>query len=568
MTVAGRRASLYCLISSIAGLALSACGGGSDPKSSADPPDPPSSSSSSGSTSSSSSSSSSSSGATTGTDVLTYHNDSMRTGQNLAETILTPANVTSAKFGRLRVLPADDVVDATPVIATDVTVSGSKHTVVYVATENDSVYAYDAETGTALLHVSLLASGETPSDTRSCTQVQPAIGITSTPVIVRSLGANGTIFVEAMSKDSGGAYHQRLHALDLSTLAARVPAVEIAATAAGNSSNGSGGTVTFGSGDYKERGALLAANGQIYTSWASHCDDAPYNGWIIAYNESTLAQTAVLNYTPNGTQGAIWNVGGLAADSTGVVYAMTGNGTFDTTLTGAGFPNQADYGNTVMKLAATATSLTVADYWAASNTVSESNGDVDLGSGSPLLLPDQTDAAGTVRHLFIGAGKDGNVLLLDRDSLGKFNASANTAYQRVTSLLPGGLRSAFAYFNGSVYAADLNGTLKAFTLSDALLPASPTSQSTATFSYPGSSPSISANGTSNAILWTVTSGTGAAAILHAYNPANLQQEYYNSTQAANGRDGFGNGQKFITPVIANGKVFVGTPSGVAVFGLL
>jgi hypothetical protein len=567
MTAAGRRASFYCnCITGIAVLALSACGGGSDPTSSADPPS--SSSGSSTSSSSTSSSSSSSSGAATGTDVTTYHYDSMRTGGNLTETVLTPANVTSATFGLLRVMTTDAVVDAAPVIATGVTIGGSTYNVVYVGTENDSVYAFNADTGALLLHVSLLASGETPSDTRSCGQVEPAIGITATPVIDRSKGANGTVFVEAMSKDSSGGYHQRLHALDLTTLGERVAAVDIAATAAGSSSNGSGGVVTFSPGDYKERGALLAANGQIYTVWASHCDHAPYNGWIIAYNETTLAQSAVLNYTPNGTQGGIWNVGGLAADSTGVLYAMAGNGTFDTTMTGAGFPNQADYGNAVMKLTASATSLSVTDYWTASNTVSESAGDTDLGSGSPLVLPDQVDASGTARHLFIGAGKDGNVLLLDRDSLGKFNASTSTAYQRVTSLLPGGLYSAFTYFNGSVYTADINGTLKAFTLSAALLPASPSSQSTATFPYPGSSPSISANGTSNAILWALKSSTSAAAILHAFNPANLQQEYYNSTQAANNRDGFGNGEKYITPVVANGKVFVGTPTGVAVFGLL
>jgi len=213
------------------------------------------------------------------------------------------------------------------------------------------------------------------------------------------------------------------------------------------------------------------------------------------------------------------------------------------------------------------TSLSIADYWAASNTVSESDSDIDLGSGSPLLLPDQSDANGVVRHLFIGAGKDGNVLLLDRDSLGKFNAGASTAYQRVNNVLAGGLYSAFAYFNGSVYAADVGGSLKAFTLSAAQLPASPSSQTMATFDFPGSSPSISANGTSNAILWTLTSSTSAPAILHAYNPANLQQEYYNSTQAANGRDAFGNGGKFVTPVVANGKVFAVSLSGVAVFGV-
>jgi hypothetical protein len=437
-----------------------------------------------------------------------------------------------------------------------------------VATEHDSIYAYDADSGTALLHVSLLAAGETPSDTHSCSQVQPEIGITSTPVIDRSVGPNGTLFVIAMSEDSNGTYYQRLHALDLTTLADRMPATVVQATYPGSGPNSASGLLTFDPGQYKERGALLAVNGQIYTVWASHCDYMPYNGWVMAYDEATLAQTAVLNYTPNGTQGAIWNVAGLVADANGTLYGMAGNGTFDTTLTSAGFPAQSDYGNTVMKIASTATSLSVTDYYAAGNTVAESVADVDLGSGSPLVLPDQTDASGATRHLIVGAGKDGNVLLLDRDSLGKFGASTETAYQRLSGALPGGLFSAFAYFNGSIYVADVGGSLKAFALSGAQLPASPSSQSQDTFGYPGSSPSVSANASTNAILWALTSGTGGAAVLHAYNPANLAQEYYDSTQAASARDAFGNGEKYITPVVANGKVFVGTPNGVAVFGLL
>ncbi len=517
-------------------------------------------------------SSSGSSGAATGvgatTDVLTYHNDTLRTGQNLTESILTPANVNSSTFGLLRTLPADDPVDATPLVASQVSIGGAVHNVVYFATEHDSVYAYDADSGALLAHVSLLAAGETPSGTRSCTQVEPEIGVTATPVIDRSVGPNGTLFVVAMSEDNSGNYYQRLHALDLTTLADRLPAVAIQATAAGSGANASAGVQTFGPKFYKERGALLAANAQIYTVWASHCDNPQYNGWVIAYNEATLAQTAVLNYTPNGTQGAIWNVAGLAADSAGALYGLSGNGSFDVALTSAGFPSQADYGNAVLKLSASGSTLTVSDYFAASNTVSESTQDLDLGSGSPLLLPDQTDASGATRHLLIGAGKDGNVLLLDRDNLGKFNASANQAYQILSSALPGGLRSAFAYFNGTVYVADVGGTLKAFTLNQAQLPATPTQQTSVSYPYPGASPAISANGGSSAILWAVASGTGAAAELHAYNPANLQQEYYNSTQAPNARDAFGDGEKFITPVIANGKVFVGTPGGVAEFGLL
>jgi hypothetical protein len=527
------------------------------------------STSSSTSSSGSASTSSSSGTANAAADVLTYHNDNMRTGQYLVETTLTPANVTSATFGLLQVLSADNPVDAAPLIATKVLIGGVSHNVIYIATENDSVYAYDADTGgTALAHVSLLGTGETPSDTHSCGQVMPQIGITATPVIDRNVGANGTLYVVAMSKDSSGNYYQRLHALDLTTLADRLPATVIQATAAGSGANAVSGVITFHPGDYKERGALLAANGQIYTVWGSHCDDSPYNGWIIAYDETTLAQTAALNYTPHGSQGAIWNVAGLAADSAGAIYGLAGNGTFDTTMSASGFPTLADYGNAALKLTATASTLTITDYFATPNTVSESTGDDDLGSGSPLLLPDQLDATGTTRHLLIGAGKDGNVLLLNRDNLGKFNASTTTAYQQVASLLPGGLFSAFAYFNNTVYVAPVGGSLKAFQLTNALLPASPTSQTTATFAYPGSSPAISANGTTNAILWTLLSNGSAAAVLHAYNPANLGVEYYNSTQAAGGRDAFGNGEKFITPVIANGKVYVGTPNGVAVFGLL
>jgi hypothetical protein len=500
--------------------------------------------------------------------VLTYHYDNQRTGQNLTESVLTPANVKSASFGLIRTLATDSVVDATPLVATNVTIGAAAHNVVYVATENDSVYAYDADSGALLLHVSVLPTGETPSDERSCNQVEPAIGITSTPVIDRSQGPHGTLYVVAMSKDSSGSYYQRLHALDLTTLADRVPAVAITATAAGSGSGSQSGTLTFDPAQYKERGALLAVNGQIYTAWASHCDDPTYGGWIISFNEATLARTAALSYTPNGSQGAIWNAGGLAADTSGSIYGMAGNGTFDTNLTSAGFPTGGDYGNAVMRLTASGSTLSVADYYTQANTVSESNQDVDLGSGSPALLPDQTDATGKTRQLFVGAGKDGNLLLLDRTNLGKFNGSTDTAYQRLASALPNGLYSAIAYFNGAIYVAPVGGSLKAFTLTDALLSASPTSQSSATFGYPGTSPSISANASSNGIVWAINSSPGNPAVLHAYDPADLSVEYYNSTQAAGNRDAFGNGQKYITPVVANGKVFVGTPAGVAVFGLL
>ena len=213
----------------------------------------------------------------------------------------------------------------------------------------------------------------------------------------------------------------------------------------------------------------------------------------------------------------------------------------------------------------------MADYFTSWNTTQQSIADTDLGSGSPLLLPDQVDSTGTTRHLMVAAGKDTNLYLLDRDNMGKYNGNVNSTdaiYQGLPATLPGQMRSAPVYFNGSIYLADSGGTLKQFTLTAAKLGATPATVSSVNYGYPGTSPAISANGSTNGIVWAVQSSTGIAGVLHAYNPTNLAIEYYNSTQAAGNRDAFGNGNKFITPVIANGKVFVGTPSGVAVFGLL
>ena len=548
-------------------LILTACGG-----SNASPGGDPAVGSSSGSASSSSSGSSTSSsgGASATTDVLTYHHDTMRTGQNLTETILTPSNVSSASFGLLHLLATDGPVDAAALVVSKLAIGGVVHNVVYIATENDSIYAYDADTGVLLKQVSLLGSGETPSDSRSCTQVTPTIGITATPVIDRSAGPNGTMYVVAMSRNSGGIYFQRLHALDLTTLADRLTPVVIQASYPGTA-YGAGAQVAFVADQYKERGALLLSQGQVFTVWASHCDAGAYNGWVIAYDEATLAQSAVLNLTPNGAQGGIWDVAGLALDSTGALYTLLGNGIFDTTLTGSGLPVNQDYGNAAVKLSLSGATLAVTDYFTSWDTTAQSQSDVDLGSGSPLLIPDQVDSAGTTRHLMLAAGKDTALYLLDRDNMGKYNgnvASSDAIYQALPGALTHGVYSAPAYFHNSIYLAEVGGTLKQYALSLARLPATPTSQSAASFGFPGTSPSISANGSSSAIVWAVESNAGGAAVLHAYNPANLAVQYYDSTQAAGSRDAFGNGNKFITPVVANGKVFVGTASGVAVFGLL
>ncbi|HXY95363.1 MAG TPA: hypothetical protein VEH00_00195 [Steroidobacteraceae bacterium] len=499
---------------------------------------------------------------------MTYKNDVARTGQNLTESVLTLANVNSSSFGKLRFLSTDGLVDAQPLYLSGLTVSGSAHNVVFVETENDSAYAFDSDSGTLLWQKSLLPAGEMPSDDRGCSQVTPTIGVTSTPVIDPSAGAHGVIYLVAMSIDASQNYHQRLHALDVTTGAEQFSGpMEIAATypAAG------GGLNTFDAGQYEERAALLLLNGVIYTTWTSHCDAAPYTGWVIAYNSSTLAQTAVLNLAANSAGGgpSIWMAGGgPAADSSGNIYVLTANGVFDTTLNANGFPSQGDYGNSFVKIATTGGTLSVADYFAMYNEVDESNGDVDLGSGGILLLPDLTDSGGTTRHLAVGAGKDGNLYVVSRDSLGKFNASNNDQiWQELSGALGAGIWSTPAWFNGTVYYGPQGGALLAFKVTNALLGATPASQSANSFGYPGTSPAISANGTTNAIVWSYENA-GSGAVLHAFDASNLANELYNSTQAAGGRDSFGSGNKFITPTIADGKVFAATTNGVAVFGLL
>lgn len=505
-------------------------------------------------------------------NVLTYHNDVHRTGQNLAETTLTTSNVTSATFGKLFLVTLDGVVDAQPLYVAGVSIPNQgTHNVLIVATENDSLYALDADTGAQLWKVSLLATGETPSDDRGCSQVTPTIGITSTPVIALKAGTTeGAIYAVAMSKDASGNYHQRLHRRSLAAGAALTAAVEVTAQYPGNGEDSSGGYVMFDPAQYKERSGLLQLNGVIYLAWASHCDIQPYTGWVMGYNGTTLAQTSVINVTPNGPggEGAIWGAGaGLAADSNGYIYFLDANGTFDTTLNSQGFPTNGDFGNAFIKLSTAGNQLTVADYFTMYNTVAESDADEDLGSGGALILPDMTDANGTVQHLAIGAGKDSNIYLVNTNNMGKFSPTGDSAiYQELDGALPGGIWSMPAYYQGRVYFGAVGGPIRAFQFSKALLSPTPTSTTGTTFPYPGATPSISANGTKNGILWAVENNSPA--VMHAYLASNLSQELYNTSQAAGGRDQFGNGNKFMAPTIANGKVYVGTPSGVAAFGLL
>jgi hypothetical protein len=487
-------------------------------------------------------------------DHWTYHYDVGRTGLNPSETALTPAKVMSS-FGLLHTLQVDSTVDAQPLYLSQLTVGGGPHNVVYVATEADSVYAFDADTGATLWKSSLLLAGETPSDPVACDQILPTIGVTSTPVIDRGAGK---IFLVAMSKDGSGAYHQRLHALDITTGKEVTGSPrEISATYFGTS---------FAPGYYAERAALLLSGGTIYTSWTSHCDNLPYGGWIIAYSESTLSQVAALNVAvgSNDKGPAIWMAGnGPAADAAGNVYLITANGVFDTVLNGNGFPSNGDFGNSILKLSLSGSSLQVADYFTPYNTAALSDADEDLGSGGELVLPDLTDAGGKVRHLVAGAGKTGIVYLADRDSMGKFSPTQNNVYQQVS--LSNDVFSSPAYFNKTLYYCPIGGPVVAYPISQAQLASAPSSISNPAFAFNiGCTPAISANGATNGIVWAQDTNTPAA--LHAYDATNLATTLYTST------DNFGPGNKFAAPVVIDGKVLVagGLQSGVAVvavFGL-
>lgn len=496
--------------------------------------------------------------------VLTYHNDVARTGQNLEEKILTLANVNTKTFGKIGFLTTDGLVDAEPLYVSNLSISGRSYNVVFVADEHDFVYAFDADNLQRLWRVSVLGAGETPSDDRRCGQVTPEIGITSTPVISLR-GQGGVIYLAAMSKDKNGNYFHRLHALDI-TSGAELPGSPTTIEASFPNLHG---VTTFDPKQYKERASLLLLDGIVYTSWASHCDEGEFTGWIIGYNAETLKQANVLNVTANGNDGAIWMSGaGPAADQQGNIYLLDGNGTFDEKLDSCGMPVNGDFGNAFLKLSIQAGKLSVADYFNMHDTQAESGRDEDLGSGGALVLPDLQDASGHTWQLALGAGKDRRIYVVDRNDMGKFSHKKNIRiYQEIDHVLTGPVFSMPAYFNNTVYFAAVNDTMKAFSISSAKLLPTPASKTSAHFAYPGATPSVSADGSANGIVWAVEARGSEAGILHAYDASNLANELYSSSGRTHSRDSFSD-NKFITPMIANGRVFVGTLTGVAVFGLL
>jgi fibronectin type 3 domain-containing protein len=538
-------------------------------------------------------------------DVLGYRNDSFSTGQQLNETVLTPANVNVAHFGKLFSTPVDGYVYAQPLYKTGVNISvgpaPGTHNVAYVATEHDSVYAIDADDGQVLWKDSLInpAAGATPVPTVDVGAVlQPEIGITSTPVIDPAIN---TLYVVAYTKEvRGGANHYvyRLYGLNLTSgqvqfggqllIADTIfdgvnftyvngPAVN------GTGAGGAGGMVPFNAARQLQRPGLTLLNGTVYVAFGSHNDLLPTHGWLLGFNhadpQNRLQLVAAINTTPNGSLGTIWQSGGqIAADNNGNLYVVTGNGTFESTLDANGFPVNGDYGDAVVKLALDPSSdpthqnkngwgLKVVDYFSPHNQQALANADLDLGSGGALLLP---NAAGSPAHphLLATGGKDGTLYLLDRDNLGKFNPGTDHVVQVLSGLFPKGIWGPPAYFNGAIYivgGGTVGSAATTVSIANAHLSARPSSLSADAFGYQGSVPSISANGAGSGIVWDLDR---TSAQLRAYDATSYAGELYASAHPGNPRDNPGTIVKFTLPTIANGHVYLGTTNAFVAYGLL
>lgn len=493
--------------------------------------------------------------------MLTYHNDLARTGQNQSETALTRAAVSSGRFGKLFAQPVDGSVYAQPLYVPGVFIPGKgPHDVVYVATEHDSVYAFDADQASGvdaqpLWHVSFINPGggitTVPASMVDCDQIVPELGITGTPVIDPS---SGTLFVVATTLENG-VYTHRLHALDITTGAERAGSpVEIQASVPGTGEGGS--TVTFHAAAYKQRPGLLLLNGQVYTTWSSHCDIGKYHGWVMAYDVKTLRQTAVYNNTPNGNQASLWAAGAApAADSSGNIYLVSGNGSFDAEDGGA------DVGDSFTRLS-TANGLRLADYFTPFNVEQLNDQDLDIGSSGAVLLPDSVGSAAH-RHLLVSAGKEARIYLVDRDNMGHFHSGSDSQIPQSITGAIGALFGIPAYFNNTVYFSGSGDHLKAFSIDNAQLSNSPTSMSAEAYTYPGSTPTISSNGTADGIVWAMEGNNGGT--LHAYDASNLSRELYSSGNRA--ADAPGSYVKFSSVTVANGKAYVGTQNSLVVYSL-
>ena len=503
--------------------------------------------------------------------VYTYHNDLARDGANTQEYGLTPANVNTTSFGKLFSCTVDGAVYAQPLWVANLNVNGAQHNVVFVATQHDSLYAFDADANPCvqLWKASLIDTGHggTGSETtvpsgvpgylvgQGYGDITPEVGVTGTPVFDP---ASSTLYVVSKSVTAAGpTFYQRLHAIDPTTgneKASGSP-VTIAGSVAGTGDGGS--TDTFSARQENQRAGLALVNGTVYIAWSSHEDTTPWRGWMMGYtfNGSSFTRSAQFAVTPNsGYGGGIWMGGAApAADSSNNIYVLTGNGQFDANSS-SGPKN--DYGDSLLKLT---TSLTVSEYFTPTDQLADYDDDNDFGAGGAAVLADLPTGS-PVPHLIMGGGKDGTLYVLNRDLLGGLGDT--NAVQPIS--FGYGIYATGAYWNNYYYLVGLGSPLIAYLLDPTVPRFNLATTSSNTYGFPGSAPAVSAAGTTNGIVWAVDSsqyctnqspGCGPA-ILHAYNATNVKTELWNSSQVS--ADKAGNAVKFIVPTIANGKVYLGT----------
>jgi hypothetical protein len=493
------------------------------------------------------------------TSVLTYHNDNGRTGQYVLEKTLTPSNVNSTMFGKKFAQPVDSYVYAQPLFVPGLTIGGQTHDVVFVVTENNSVYAFDANASGPVLWHTNVGTALSCSDLDDCGDLVPGAGITGTPVIDPG---TQTMYLVALTKDSSGSHHS-LHAIDLTTGAEKFGGpVPVSPTAAGTGANSTNGTVQFDPKTHYQRCALLLAGGVVYVGIGSNAEsDSDNHGWIVGYGASNLMPTMTFCASPDDNWSSLWQSGGgLSSDSAGYVYGETANGTFDVNVGGT------DYGDSALKLDSTGK---VVDYFTPFNQAALSSGDIDFGSANPVVLPDQS---GAVAHELLASGKPGILYLINRDDMGHYQSGSDSQIVQSVSAFPNtsgitsGIFMSPVVWNGNVYVAGIGDSLAAYTLGAGKLSTSPTSQTSAQFQWPGgATASVSSNGATAGIVWLLD---GSAGVLYAYDATNLATELYDTTQAAGGRDTPGQPVKFAVPTVANGHVYVGTQTELDVYGLL
>lgn len=506
-------------------------------------------------------------GVNANSQMTTAQYDNARTGAYLNEKTLTPENVNPQRFGKLFTLKVDGDIYAQPLWLANVPIPGrGRHDVVLVATEHDSVYAFDAygTPSTPLWHVSFLKDGVTtvPARDVSCPFTQPEVGITSTPVIDTRAG---TLYVLARTKranlPAGKQYRQELHALDIRSGMERSGGpVEIEALEHGSGAGSEGGRLRFDALRENPRAALLLSNGMVYLNWGSSCDVGPYHGWVMAYDAKSLKQRAVFNTSPDADDSGIWaSDTGPASDKDGNIFVATGNGRFDAAMGGR------DYGDTLLKLHPAGAKLETVDYFTPFNASELDAKDHDLGSGGPMLLPDQS---GPHRHLAVIGGKGPMIYVVDRDRLGHFHQGSNShAVQTIPT--SHGIYGSMAYWNHNVYVLSDHDSLRDFEVEGGKLVFK--AASSFRLEDHAATPTVSANGDKNGIVWVLSSkgwnSPDRRAVLYAADASDVSHQLYASSRNAD-RDSAGYALRFNVPTIANGHVYVGAKGEVDVYGLL